>query len=205
MKFAFYTLIGILAINLATPAFSQNETIYDKIFGQDSSEVQANKLWVSFSYGWAFTTNVSANNIDLLILGTTLDFTYINSKYHLYKYKASFHHGMALFQNFAQYAADVNFMTGTIDKELNYTVEFYYGLGLIYGRKRTEKIDPYNVAEGRFMTSVFPTTHYLGKEFIFIDIPFEMKVQWRVAGFAFDGNINPYLPYLGAKLFFKIG
>jgi hypothetical protein len=35
--------------------------------------------------------------------------------------------------------------------------------------------------------------------------PFEIKVQWRVAGFAFDGNINPYLLYLGVKLFFKIG
>lgn len=203
MRLTTFILISISLLALTTKIYSQNNDFCNKMLGQDSSILHNRKLWIDFSFGPSITLN--PDGLDLLLFGPTIDFTYIDRNYQLIKIKTSYHQGFAIFENFSQYTGEFDFMTGRIKTKSNHTTEFYYGLGLIAGRKRSEIISSSNGGNGGGFFVNLPWTEYEKKDFIFIGIPFEYKIQWSIVGLGIDGNLNPYLPYFGTKLYIKIG
>ena len=169
----------------------------DLIFRPDTLMVEKSKWWLNVSLGQSFT--VQTDRLDIFVISTGLAFTHLNQNYRLIKVKTAYNHGFILFENFAQQTGELNFMTGKIKTISNRSRELYYGVGIITGIKRSGVIS-YPSAGG-----YFPSTTYARKDFIFIGIPFEYKLQWKGFGIGFDGNLNPYLPYIGAKLFVRIG
>jgi hypothetical protein len=123
----------------------------------------------------------------------------------LIKIKAAAHQGYTLFENIAQYSNELNIMSGKIKTRNRYSTEFYYGIGIIEGRKRDGIISKSNGGGDLFSGGGLPWTEYKEKNFISVGIPLEYKIQWRVFGLGIDGNLNPYLPYIGLKGYLKIG
>lgn len=182
--------------------FSQSERFINKVFGQDSTKVCNRKSWVDWSFGPSITLN--PDGLYLYVFGPSLDFTCIDKNYRLIKVKSSYHQGFKIFENFHQNSGEISFMTGKINIVDNHSEEIYYGIGIIAGQKHSETISDGTGGAHGFSVSL-PYTEYAKKNFIFICIPIEYKIQWRIIGLGIDGNLNPFLPYLGIKWFMKIG
>jgi len=176
-------LIVIFLIPLTTTVYSQRKPLGELIFGQDSSVVKNQKSWLNLSLGHAIT--IQTDRLDVFVISTSLAFTNINKNYRLIKVKTLFNHGFTLFDNFGQKAGELNFMTGKIKAVSNRSKEFYYGIGVMIGSKRSGVISYPNSA------GYFPYTNYARKDFISIGIPFEYKLQWKVFGVGLDGNQIP--------------
>lgn len=203
MRLTIYSLIFcVLLLFLSIETYTQNDNFADKIFRQDSTIINKQKFWIDLGYGPSIT--IAPEGTDMFILGGSIDFTYINHDYRLIKIKALSHAGVSIFSNFPQASGEINFMTGKIKVISRSTKEFYYGLGLVLGQKRARIISSYGGTGSGFDFSL-SWTKYEKKKFIFIGIPFEYKIQWSTFGIGIYGNLNPYLPYLGPKCYFKIG
>ena len=197
MKWTIYSLIfSICLLFSSMDAYSQKGGFANKIFGQDSTVVDNNTLWADLSFGPSFT--LDPTGLGSFFFGPTIDITFIDHNYRLNKLKSSFHRGFVIFDDNPQYTWEFNFMTGKINAFPNHTAEFYYGLGLITGSKRVGII---RSGENSFFGGI----GYEKKNFFTFGIPFEYKIQWSVVGIGIDGNLNPKLPYLGTKLYVKLG
>lgn len=198
-----YLLIVIAILFTAIGnANAQKRSFIDNLTLQDTSMVENQRTWVSLGVGLPFASN--PEGIDVLALGGSLDFTHINENYRLWKYKVAAYSGISLFDNFAQTIGECNVMSGKIYARKNYTAEFYYGIGIIGGQKRSGIISSSSGGSRGFTVSL-PHTEYEKQMFLSPGIPLEFKNQWRVIGVGFDANLNLYLPYFGLKCFAKIG
>lgn len=182
--------------------YSQNTSFIHKVLKQDSTLVKNHKSWVDISFGPSLTQEI--NKFGFFVLGPTLGFTSINRNYQLFKIKTSFHSDIAIFENYPQYTGEIDFMTGKIKVFPKYNIEFYYGIGYLFGRKRVDVISSSDGGSSGFSIHL-PHTEYKKKDFRSIGVPFEYKIQWPIFGLGIDGNLNPYLPYVGTKLYVKIG
>lgn len=181
--------------------FSQENKSKFQLFKQDSVTVINNVRWLNISLGSGITYD--PEGIDALV-GFSLDYNWITKKYNYYKINVSVNSGIAIFENFEQVIGEVNFMTGKIKKSNNRTIEFTYGLGMVFGNKRLSILSESKGGTSGF--SVFlPYTEYEKKKFISMGIPIELKSQWSRLGISVYGNINPYLPQIGGKLSVLIG
>jgi hypothetical protein len=174
---------------------------FNRIFLQDSTHVKANVEWIDYSGGPALTT--SPGGTGLFIFSPTLDVVMIDKNYHLFKIKSSYRQGVSLFSNFHQFAWDLNLMNGRILKERRHSFEAYFGLGVITGAKQLEEYSSRGGAG--FSGFNLGSTTYSRKDFVTIGIPLEIKIQWKYIGIGLDANLNLYLPYIGPKLFLKLG
>jgi hypothetical protein len=203
MRLKIYLICIYLLFN-SVESYSQYEGFLNNLSEQDSTKISKNKLWIDFSFGPSFTSQ--PDGLTLFVIGPSFDFTYINSKYQLIKIKSSYHLGLAIFENYPQYSRELDLMSGKINVvSPNHTTEFYYGIGLIQGRKRVSIISSTDGGDGPGISVRLPWTDYEKKDFITIGFPFEYKIQWSIFGLGIDGNLNPYLPYLGTKWYIKIG
>lgn len=65
------------------------QTFFQKLTKQDTLNLKNNSYWVNLSFGPSLTFAPRPDNIDLLVFGPTIDFTFINKNYSLGKIKAS--------------------------------------------------------------------------------------------------------------------
>ena len=198
MKYILSVYLGLIGVS----CFGQKPG-FTRIFLQDSNHVKANVTWVDYSGGPAITTG--PEEMSSFIFSPTLDVVMIDKNYHLFKMKASYRQGVSFFSNFSQSSIEFSLMTGRIAKERQHSFEAYIGLGVISGAKQVTTISSGSGGGAGFSGFGLGSTTYSRKDFVTVGIPIELKVQWKYIGIGLDANLNLYLPYIGPKLFLKLG
>ena len=204
MKYIFL-LVFLLFIYSASYGQSKFRKAINKISYQDSTKFYNNKFWFTFHGGPSIGTNKFGPFIH--VLGPGIDFNWIDKDYHYLKIKASLHFEYYLREigwtsDLFQKSFEINFMTGKLIKA-NHTDlhSLTYGIGIIGGVRRGKLIE--EAASGGGIIGLGIPAIYSEDPFFFIAIPLEYKFQSNWFGFGLDANLNPYLPYLGAKLFIQ--
>lgn len=202
MKSYAYILLIACSLSFCTnKAFSQENELVNKLLRQDSTKVYNSKHWFNLSFGVSATPN--PDRVYLYFPGLSIAYTYIDKDFKLYKFKSTFNSGLDFLDYYDQYSVECNFMTGKImlTSTTKRSVEFYYGIGLVFGRKRAELL----YMRGKWYYLPFHLDVYRYQNFLSVGFPFEFKVQRTIYGIGIDGNINYYLPYVGVKSYFRIG
>lgn len=155
---------------------------------------QKHRAWLDLSNGPSLTIR------DPFLVGPGISVAWLTKNDRLMKIKSSVHISPQIFVNFAEQAWELNAMTGTIWPREKTTLEFHYGLGVIGGLLHGKE-----KGSSSYGFLIDLTTDYEKVEFITIGVPLEFRVQWRVFGLGADANLNLHTPYVGFKVFTRIG